>query len=286
LHTINPLKDFFRWLAGQKGYKSKIKFDEIEYLNLSEKETREAKATGYKDAASLEQIKKAIASIKPVDEVQKRNQALIAFTLLTGVRIGAAIGLKLKHIDVDKKLVIQDPREIKVKGSKRIDTYFFPVGDEVEKIVIDWIQYLKEEKQFTGKDPLFPKTSLAHDTDDSFICGGLSREHWQSINPLQDIFKKAFEAAGVKYFNPHSFRNTIVQFGEKVCKNPEEFKAWSQNLGHESPLITFTSYGYVPTHRQGELIKNMGKAVIEDKLAKILNLLEKKDNDDGTDKTS
>ena len=40
---------------------------------------------------------------------------------------------------------------------------------------------------------------------------------------------------------------------------PEEMKAWSQNLGHADVLTTFTSYGQVPTHRQGELIRGMGQ---------------------------
>lgn len=33
-------------------------------------------------------------------------------------------------------------------------------------------------------------------------------------------------------------------------------KAWSQNLGHENVMTTFTSYGHVPVHKQGELIRN------------------------------
>ena len=275
LHTLNPLKEFFKWLGYQDGYKSKIKLHDIDYFNLSEKDTREAKATGYADCAEVDEIKKVIFSIKLVDEIARRNQALIAFTLLTGIRDGAIIGLKLKHIYVDKSLVIQDPRDINTKFSKRIDTYFFPVGDEVAKVVLDWIKYLREEKQCGGESPLFPKTLLAHDAEDSFICGGLSSEHWQSVSPLRDIFKKAFIEAGLRYYNPHSFRNTLVRFGEKVCTTPEEFKAWSQNLGHESPLTTFTSYGFVPTYRQGELIRNAGKTNNDDKLSKILELLEK-----------
>jgi hypothetical protein len=37
---------------------------------------------------------------------------------------------------------------------------------------------------------------------------------------------------------------------------PEEMKAWSQNLGHEDVLTTFTSYGTVHVLRQGELIRD------------------------------
>ncbi len=32
-------------------------------------------------------------------------------------------------------------------------------------------------------------------------------------------------------------------------------KAWTQNLGHNDMLTTLTSYGSVPLHKQGELIR-------------------------------
>src|SRR5262245_60965697 len=38
--TVNALKAFFKWLACQPGYKSRIRATDIEYLNLSEKEVR------------------------------------------------------------------------------------------------------------------------------------------------------------------------------------------------------------------------------------------------------
>ena len=48
LATTSALKDFLRWLSYQPGYKSRIKFTDIEYFNLSEKETRAAKAPKFK----------------------------------------------------------------------------------------------------------------------------------------------------------------------------------------------------------------------------------------------
>jgi integrase/recombinase XerD len=42
--TLNALKRFFIWLAGQPGYKSRVSYSDAEYFNLSAKETRVAKA--------------------------------------------------------------------------------------------------------------------------------------------------------------------------------------------------------------------------------------------------
>lgn len=44
-----------------------------------------------------------------------------------------------------------------------------------------------------------------------------------------------------------------------MCKTPQEFSAWSGNLGHEGVLTTFYSYGSVAERRQGEIIKSLAK---------------------------
>jgi integrase len=74
---------------------------------------------------------------------------------------------------------------------------------------------------------------------------------------IRTIFREAFQRAGLPYFNPHSFRNTLVRLGQDLCKSPEAFKAWSQNLGHEKVLTTFTSYGAVACDRQGEILRSL-----------------------------
>jgi hypothetical protein len=67
--------------------------------------------------------------------------------------------------------------------------------------------------------------------------------------------ERMFGHAGLPYFNPHSFRKTLALLGGRICKSPEEYEAWSQNLGHESVLTTFSSYGDVAGYRQAEIIR-------------------------------
>ncbi len=276
LHTVNPLKDFFTWLHQEQGFKKKIKLNDIKYFNLSKRNMREARLTENRPVPTIEIIRDVISSISIESDIDRRNQALIAFMLLTGVRDGALISLKISDVDIGRKLVKQYPKNgVDTKDDKSIDTYFFPVGNDIEKIVIDWIRYLLEVKHCDISAPLFPKTEIGLDAEHSFTNLGLSTEHWQSATPVITIMKKCFADAGYDYYHPHSFRKTIVRLGEQVCRTPEEFKAWSQNIGHESPLTTFTSYGYVDVHRQGEVILGLGKSETkEKKLDRLINLLE------------
>ena len=156
--------------------------------------------------------------------------------------------------------VYQDAREVKTKFSKTFNTFFFPVGDEIRRIVAEWVSYLRHDKLWGNDDPLIPATRVALGASRQFEASGLEREHWRTASPIRGVFKEAFEGAGLPYFNPHSFRNTLVRLGEERCKSPEEFKAWSQNLGHEHVLTTFLSYGEVACQRQGEIIGGLATA--------------------------
>jgi len=232
---------------------------DADYFNLSEKDTRIATAHREQRSPTLEQVKHVIQSMPASSEIERRNRALIAFTLLTGARDSAIASMKLKHVDLAGRSVFQDAREVKTKFSKTFTTYFFPVGEEIAAIVVDWVSFLRQQKLWSGEDPLFPATAIASDENQLFEAVGLDRRHWSTATPIRTIFREAFQRSGLPYFNPHSFRRTLVLLAEQNCRTPEEFKAWSQNLGHEQVLTTFTSYGAVRVDRQGKIILRLGE---------------------------
>lgn len=257
--TLRSLKAFFQWLSMHPGYKSRINYTDTEYFNLSEKDTRIATAKRQRPVPTLEQIQRVLELMPDKSLIEKRNRALVAFTLLTGARDSAVASLKLKHVDLTAGSVFQDAREVKTKASKTFTTFFFPVGEGVRETVEDWVRLLTRELLFGNDDPLFPKTEVKQGESKVFEPVGLLREHWSNATPIRKIFKEAFERAGLPYHNPHSFRKTLVRLGQTLCQTPEEFKAWSQNLGHEGVLTTFYSYGEVQENRQSEIFRALGK---------------------------
>jgi integrase len=258
--TLTQLKQFFFWLAGQPGYRARLQYSDADYFNLSEKDVRVATAQREGKAPTLEQVKHVIETMPGGNEIELRNRALVAFTLLTGARVSAIASMMLKHLDLVEGYVFQDARDVKTKFSKTFTTYFLPVGEQAEKIVAEWVRFLRTEKLWGNDDPLFPATRMMVGQTRQFEAAGLKRAHWSTATPIRTIFREAFEQAGLPYFHPHSLRKTLGQLGEQVCKTPEEFKAWSQNLGHERVLTTFNSYGAVRQDRQGEIIRGLGKS--------------------------
>jgi integrase len=255
--TLTHLKRFFHWLAGQPGFRSKFSYSDAEFFNLSEKEMRVATARREILGPTVEQVLHVVRLMRAETPIQLRDRALIAFTLVTGARDQAIASLKVKHLNLPAGCVEQDAREVKTKFSKTFTTFFFPVGDELIKIVKEWIEFLQTEQLWGADDPLFPATRVAIGPSQRFEAVGLARKHWRSAAAIRTVFRRAFEDAGLPYFNPHTFRNTLVRLGQSICQTPEDFKAWSQNLGHENVLTTLTSYGEVGKQRQAEILRNL-----------------------------
>jgi integrase len=193
------------------------------------------------------------------NEVERRDQALLALLLLTAMRDAAVVGLKLKHISVERSYVFQDPREIKTKFRKPIETTFLPVGEDIATIVRDWVGYLTVEKLYGPNDPLFPKTAVQPDEHRSFAVRGLTREHWANATPVRRIFRTAFARVSLPYVRPHSIRDTVTQLAYKLELNVEQMKAFSQNIGHENMMTTLSNYGSVSPERQAEIIRHLGR---------------------------
>lgn len=255
--TLSALRAFFLWLAGQPGYKSRLRYDDANYFNLTDKEVRIAKAVHVKPFPTLDQVHHVLGAMPSGTDIELRNRALVAFALLTGARDGALASFQLKHVDLVQGRVDQDARDVRTKASKTFSTWFFPVGGDALAIVEDWCQHLRVKLLWGNTDPLFPATQVGLGEGGGFVPVGLRRNGWHGAGPIRDIFRAAFTNAGLPYFKPHSFRDTLVQLGEQICPTIEAFKAWSQNLGHERVMTTLTSYGAVAPHRQAELIRGM-----------------------------
>lgn len=254
VHTLSALRKFFIWLGDQPGYRGRLKRSDADYFHPARRKIKVARANRKIEGPTIDQVRYLLRVMPDKTDVEKRNRALIAFALLTGARDNAIASIKLKHLNILGRMVTQDARDVRTKASKTIETWFFPVGEDVVMIVRDWVEFLISNRLWSPDDPLFPKTLVRMGANRRFEPVGLERACWSTAAPIRKIFKQEFERAGLPYFNPHSIRKTLARLGQSICRSPEEFKAWSQNLGHDDVLTTLTSYGQVDRLRQREVI--------------------------------
>ncbi|WP_246156521.1 tyrosine-type recombinase/integrase [Aquicoccus porphyridii] len=254
--TLRMVKAFIHWLAGQPGYKSRIAYADAEYFNLNAKDARIAHTARETLYPTPEQCRHAFAQMPSATPLQRRDKALFAFLMLTGARDGAVASMRLKHINLVQGCVNQDARDVNTKFAKTFITWFFPVDDAYLQTFSDWMDYLRQDELFGPNDALFPKPKMGL-KDGAFAALGLSRDTYSNAGKLRAVIKDAFTSSGLSPYAPHSFRKMLGLLANDHCKTPEQFKAWSMNLGHESIAITLSAYCPVSPSRQGELIRSM-----------------------------
>ena len=76
-------------------------------------------------------------------------------------------------MDLDQQLVVQNPKEVSTKFSERIETFFFPVGEDLQQFVEEWVRYLREVLVRRRRSALPAHQSCSEQGD--VVCGAGAR---------------------------------------------------------------------------------------------------------------
>lgn len=279
-HTLHHIRSFFQWLAFRPGYKSKIHLADVDYLSMDRKKMQEVTGPSVVDWPSKEHVLTLTASIEPESEVDRRDRALIAFLLLGGMRDMAVATLPLGCFDPKKLEVYQFPEKgVETKFSKKLITHLFIFDNQLLGFVLDWVKYLTQDRKFSASNPMFPRNRVVRDKETGeFTSPDCEPIFWKSAGPIREILKTRSEAAGLPYFKPHAFRHATAQLAARQCTNPEEFRAVSQNLGHENVGTTLTSYAKLAPERTKDVISSIdfcsdGEEVFDEEFMRKLRML-------------
>jgi site-specific recombinase XerC len=101
---LAALKAFVQWLSQQPGFR-RLNFSDAEYFNLSGNDERIAKAVRERPAPTVEQVRHLLQAMPSSSALERRDRALIAFTLLSGARDDAIASMSLKHLDIEQRRV-------------------------------------------------------------------------------------------------------------------------------------------------------------------------------------
>jgi integrase len=257
---LRQVKAFFKWLASQPGYKSRISFSDVEYFNNKAKDARAAHAKRPALFPSMEQCAHAFRNMPCETAVQQRDKAAFALLMLTGARDSALASLRLQHVDLVERLIFQDGRTVNTKNAKTIETWFLPVDEMYLQTFEEWVTALRSDHLFGPADAIFPKPKREL-IDSCFNFTALSRDPYANGQKINAVIKGAFSRVGLHPYHAHSFRRTLALYGDSICSTREAFKAWSQNIGHEHMATTVSAYMPVSRERQRDLIRNLGEKV-------------------------
>ena len=257
--NIRTLKDFLNWLERQRGYRSKIDYNHIDYLNISKNQRREAKAGLYQKSYSYDQIIKAIRNMPAENDREMRDKAMVSLHALCTLRISELRTVKLQNlIEEDGTYFIHvSPKNMQVKFAKTRQVVFVPLPQDIIDNVIQWRDHLMK-LDFKPSDPLLPTVKSSFNEknlfDNTLLTSGI-----KSDTTIRNVFKTCFKNAGFEYLNPHSFRKTLARYAQ--TQSPEFLNAVRQNLGHSSIDTTLSSYGQLSDLDQRRIISNAAKTI-------------------------
>ncbi len=250
--NIRALKDFLNWLERQRGYRSKINYNHIDYLNVSRNQRKTAKAAEYQKAYKYDQIIQTIRQMPGDTDKEKRDKAIISLQALSTLRISELRTVKMNSLveEDGQYFIYVTPKNMSVKFAKTRHAVFIPLPDDVIASVIEWHGYLGT-LGFKDSDPLFPRVDN-HFARNNLLEQKIKKEEIKSNTTIRGIFKNAFESAGYGYIKPHSFRKTLARYAES--QSPAFLNAVRQNLGHMSIDTTLNSYGQLSVMEQRRII--------------------------------
>lgn len=253
--NIRALKDFLNWLERQRGYRSKINYNHIDYLNISRNQRNTAKASEYQKAYKFDQIIGMIRAMPYKTIKDKRDKAIISLQAICTLRISELRTVKMKNLIEEDGLYFIHvcPKSMKTKFAKTRHVDFIPLPEDIKANVIGWRDYLLT-LGFKDNDPLFPAINNSFNTQ-NLLEQSIKRVSIKSDTTMRDVFKRAFENAGLAYINPHSFRKTLARYAQ--TQSPAFLNAVRQNLGHSSIDTTLNSYGQLSVADQRRIISDV-----------------------------
>ncbi|MBO9401823.1 tyrosine-type recombinase/integrase [Shimia sp. R9_3] len=249
-HRAAQLSLFFKWLRGQSGCR-RLSVSIPDYFTLPRGATAKKSREEIKPYLSIEEAWRMVETMPTTTILQRRDRAMVAFTYVCGLRAQALIAVRFKHLDLQRRTVMQDARDMEAKNSKSYRARWFPRTESFQEIFLEWIEELRV-LGFCGRDGIFPASS--HLGKRSVDLAPV--EPIQTARPLQTAFACASSAIE-QPCSPHSARHTLKALGSRICRTQDERKAWSMHLGHDDDQITERHYGKMSQEQSDALMEAM-----------------------------
>lgn len=209
---VRALKTFFHWLMVE-GCVSENPADGIKLPPVPK---------GLPRGVEPEDVQALLEATAGEDPAAKRDRALLLFLADTGCRVGGAVGVKVRDVDLEERVA-----QVIEKGSKPRLLIFTPTTAQA---IREWLDACP---MTTGW--LFPNLK----NGEQLMTSGINQ-----------ILQRLRERAGVEGIcNPHSFRHA---FARQYLLNGGDLATLSDLLGHADVGVTkrFYSIFYVEELRQ------------------------------------
>lgn len=248
----NHLKVFYRWLSSQQPHRSPLAVQTIEAYYNHRRDSGMKPVTIHGDHRSLrvfyrwlrddrqlivespvERVRMdkperdpprrvevdyyaaLLESISPTTWVDLRDRMIVSVLFLCGIRVGEAVGIMAKDVDVRTKVM-------RVKG--KTGTRIVPLLPPVIEAIVAYI-YVR---------PAYQTDHLLLSAKGDFTVRGLL-----TTNGVRQMLKRRAEQAGMDYFNPHAYRHGLAMH---LLNKGGDMSMVQKVLGHSRIATTAENY--------------------------------------------
>ena len=254
-HTVSHIRAFCDWLLLQDGYK-RLPKDFAGYLRLPKAVLAKSAQTQTKEFPTLSEAEALLAAMPYKSLVDMRARGMFALAFLGALRADTLVSLRIKHFDVERRLILQDASVVRAKAGKSLNIFWFPIPQAFEQAILDWLSTLRG-LGFDGEDALFPDTKFLKYRVGCRLRNFAPVPVMTTTHSVIAAFVVACKDSGTK-FTPHAAKHTIGSERDNRALTNEERKAWSLNMGHDSEVTTERHYAAMSEDKRLEVLKNLG----------------------------
>lgn len=255
-HIASHIREFLTWLIKQEVAKSLPK-DLPDYIPLPKSAYAASLPAEARQFPEMDEAEALLRSMPEITIAQKRDRAIFAIAFLGSLRADTIVSLRIKHVDCEKRVILQDGTVSRTKNGKSLKITWFKIPQVFADVVSDWVAMMRE-KGFRPDDALFPdlKSFRGDQSDRGPKCS--------QIDPMtsKGAVTRAFASACRDHhtaYSPHSAKDTIALERDRRKLTAEQRKAWSQNMGHESEQTTDRYYAKMSTEQVMSVMDGIGE---------------------------
>ncbi len=227
-HTIHGdhrcLRVFYRWLRDDRHLIDKSPVEAVRMAKPKQVEPRRANVDDY------QRLNESIPTSTWVD---LRDRLLISMLALSGIRVGEAVRVTVKDIDLAAKL-------LRVTGK---------TGQRPVPLLQPTIE------AFIAYAYMRP----AYETGNLFLSakGDLSVRGLITPNGIRQMLRRRAKAAGLEYFNPHAYRHGLAMY---LLNKGGDMSLVQKVLGHSRIATTAENYAaWLTEDMSREFAQKMGE---------------------------
>lgn len=258
---LASIRRLHEWLILQKPFRKTIDAYAVSLLRLKRKKSRRlGTVERIVDTPTLNQIDQAAKSMPTERLEERRNRAAFVILAMTAVRISALVSLRLKHLELEKRVIYQPSTEVDTKFAKAQTTLLLDFFPEWIGWVSDYIAELKS-LGFGEDDPFLPRMGYPKGTKIGFGGRTMQKEFLKSGQVVWATVRGTFERIGLKPYSPHIFRHVHGKLANHPKSNAAVMKMLSLNKGH-SEIRTSASYGTMDLETRQKIRDQFREAIM------------------------